>query len=87
MYYYGQKYEYFDQMDLQQLNIVYEGLHRVIAKDNLRAFTVADFPMMKSKDKNKLHRELTKVANPDAFKEKIVSTDDLLKMGFDQIGQ
>jgi hypothetical protein len=65
-------------MDFQTFEKIYDGMHRILAKNMLRDFTVADYPYIKnSKDKRKLHKNVYKIGYPEYFEERIVKTTDL----------
>tara|TARA_R110000868_G_C10972548_1_gene770416 strand:- start:12984 stop:13190 length:207 start_codon:yes stop_codon:yes gene_type:complete len=65
-------------MDYATFELIYEGMHRILAKNMLRSFTVADYPYIKeAKAKRKLHRNVYEVGYPENFVKKIIKTTDL----------
>jgi hypothetical protein len=58
--------------------MLYEGMHRIVARDMLRNFTIADYPYIQQRrDKRKIHKNVYKVAYPENFKQKVLKTTDL----------
>ena len=65
-------------MDFQTFNIIYEGMHRILAKNMLRDFTIADYPYIRDRSaKRKLHRNVSKVSDPSSFEKRVVKTTEL----------
>jgi hypothetical protein len=76
--YYGYDLREVEEMDFITFNKLYEGMHRLIARQMLRDFTVADYPYIKEhKNKRKIHRNIYKVAYPENFEDRILKTTDL----------
>lgn len=65
------------EMDHVTFETLYLGISRISAKDTLRGFTISSYPNMKDQDRRKLHKEVYRSANPEAFEQKIVKTTDL----------
>ena len=76
--FYGYGIEYVEEMDFQDFNMLYEGMHRIQARELLRQFTAHDYPNVSDKNaKRRLHKSVYKIAFPENFKQRTVKTTDL----------
>lgn len=68
--------------DSETINQMFLSIPAIEAHEQLLAFRVADFPMMKTEARQKLFRSLNKLANPPIIKEepKALTTEDLAKI-------
>lgn len=77
MRFYGQPYEYFNQKDIQSIDLFTESMNRQVAADNLRAYTVASYPNLKDNARDRIHRNMYKIAYPESVKAKAVTAENL----------
>lgn len=75
---------YFELMNMEPeaVSQLVESIPCIEAHEQLLALKVSDFPMMKPEARQKLHRSLNKLANPNIIKEeeKALTTEDLAKI-------
>ncbi len=64
-------------MTPQQSKLYLQAMERIKARERLYLMDALLYPNMPSKDKRKKHKELTKLAYPEKFQEKILKTTDL----------
>jgi len=55
------------------------------AQERINQLEISVYPHMKSDDQKKTHKKLYELALPEDTKNKVVSTADLLKFGFDTV--
>lgn len=78
--FYGYKLSEVRALNHKDFTMLFYGMQRIESKNYLKSFNVSSFPTMKSEDRNKLHREIFKVAYPEHFIKRAVKTDDLVLM-------
>jgi len=64
-------------MTPQQSKLYLQAMERIKARERLYLMDALLYPNMPSKDKRKKHKDLTKLAYPETFQEKILKTTDL----------
>lgn len=66
-------------MTRDEINTAYSGAIILENQEILKAFKLADWPMMKKEQRMRLHREIYKLAYPDQ-KKRVITTSDLKKI-------
>lgn len=56
-------------------------MDRIDARQTLKNFTVNDWTAMKTSERDKLHRNIFKVAYPDALKKRAVTSEQIIGIG------
>jgi hypothetical protein len=64
-------------MTPQKQKYYVQAMQRLQGKERLVMMDANQYPVLESKDKQKKHREVYRVAYPESFKDKILRTTDL----------
>lgn len=80
-YYPGYKLHEVTEMDEETFETLMAGIEVIESKKTLIGFQVNDFPTLKQSVRERVHRNLQRIAFPDDFKKSIVRTDQLQAAG------
>lgn len=71
------KIEDFENMDVRNFRVLYNGMIRLHAEEVLYSMEAISYPHVQDKQRNKIHRRYYKIAYPENFENKALKTSEI----------